>query len=193
MQVQMLVVVPPVGGAESLGGSVPRKLPGPISVLVSVIRNYGLRGLWLGHTGTFIRETGGTAAWFGTKEYVASLLLARRSHHRHSTDSQLRPWESAFSGACAGAAFNLALFPADTVKSTMQTEEELRPKSTTTVRGVDSSSIPRKATFGGTFMALYRAQGIRGLYAGCGITVARSIPSSAIIFLIYDGLKQYFG
>jgi mitochondrial ornithine carrier protein len=185
MQVQMLVV-PPVG--------IPRKkLPGPISLLVSVIRNTGLRGLWLGHTGTFIRETGGTAAWFGTKEYVASLLLSRRSLHRNSADTQLRPWESALSGACAGAAFNLALFPADTVKSTMQTEEELRPKSTTTVRGLDSSSIPRKATFAGTFMALYRAQGIRGLYAGCGITVARSIPSSAIIFLTYDGLKKYFG
>ena len=189
MQVQMLVV-PPVGAAEALVGSgVPQKLPGPISLLMSVIRNTGLRGLWLGHTGTFIRETGGTAAWLGTKEYVASLLLARRST---ITDTQqLHAWESAFSGACGGAAYNLALFPADTVKSAMQTEEELRPKSTT-VRGLDSP-IPRKATFGGTFMALYRAQGIRGLYAGCGITVARSIPSSAIIFLIYDGLKKYFG
>ena len=185
----LVATLPPVGGAEALG-SVPRKkLPGPISLLVSVIRNTGLRGLWLGQTGTFIRETGGTAVWFGTKEYIASLLLTRRSHHRNSTVTQLRPWESAFSGACAGAAFNLALFPADTVKSTMQTEEELRPKSMTTVRG----SIPRKTTFGGTFMALYRAQGIRGLYAGCGITVARSIPSSAAIFLIYDGLKKYFG
>ena len=193
MQVQMLVV-PSVGGTPSSyaleRNVVAQRLPGPISVLVSVIRNTGVRGLWLGHTGTFIRETGGTAAWFGTKEYIASLLLARRS--RNSTDTQLRPWESAFSGACAGAAFNLALFPADTVKSTMQTEEELRPKLMTTVQGLDSSSIPRKATFGGTFMALYRAQGIQGLYAGCGITVARSIPSSAIIFLIYDGLKKYF-
>ena len=193
MQVQMLVVVPPTGGAVALGGgSVTRNLPGPISVLASVVRKTGIRGLWLGHTGTFIRETGGTAAWFGTKEYVASLLLARRSH-RNSKNTQLRPWESAFSGACAGATFDLALFPADTVKSIMQTEEELRPpKSTTNVRRLDSSSIPRKATFGGTFMALYRAQGIRGLYAGCGITVARSIASSAIIFLIYDGLKNCF-
>ena len=174
---------------EALAG---QKLPGPISVLMSVIRNTGLRGLWLGHTGTFIRETGGTAAWFSTKEYVASLLVARRSHDT-STDTQLRPWESAFSGACAGAAFNLALFPADSVKSAMQTEEELRPKSTAAQGLGPGSSIPRKATFGGTFMAMYRAQGIRGLYAGCGITVARSIPSSAIIFLIYDGLKKHFG
>ncbi|CAA7263256.1 unnamed protein product [Cyclocybe aegerita] len=183
MQVQMLVN--PTGGSS-------RSLPGPISVLASVIRTTGIRGLWLGHTGTLIRETGGTAAWFSTKEYVASLLLARR-HRREVNDSsvptsanstELRPWESGVSGACAGAAFNLALFPADTVKSAMQTEEELRP---TTGRNGP------KPTFGGTFMAMYRAQGIRGLYAGCGITVARSIPSSAIIFLIYDGLKKQFG
>ncbi|KDR76475.1 hypothetical protein GALMADRAFT_246843 [Galerina marginata CBS 339.88] len=192
MQVQMLVPQ-----ASLTPGSGPRVLPGPISVLFSVIRTTGLRGLWLGHTGTFIRETGGTAAWFSTKEYVASLLLARRLRLQSDTDTpisstasptELRPWESALSGACAGAAFNLALFPADTVKSAMQTAEELRP--TTKVLG--GPTIP-KPTFGGTFMAMYRAQGIRGLYAGCGITVARSIPSSAIIFLIYDGLKKHLG
>jgi len=174
--------------AAVTAGSVPRPLPGPISVLFSVIRSTGIRGLWLGHTGTLIRETGGTAAWFGTKEYVASLLLARR--HRLEPGSrvptELRPWESALSGACAGAAFNFALFPADSIKSTMQTAEELRP---TVVGG---PQIP-KLSFGQTFMAMYRAQGIKGLYAGCGITVARSIPSSAIIFLIYDELKKYLG
>lgn len=186
MQVQMLVVPVTAPGA-------PRTLPGPISVLMSVIRTTGIRGLWLGHTGTFIRESGGTAAWFSMKEYVASLLLARRIQQEsanHSltipssaSASELRPWESALSGACAGAAFNLALFPADTVKSAMQTEEELRP----------NRDVKQRASFGRTFMEMYRAQGIRGLYAGCGITVARSIPSSAIIFLIYDGLKKYFG
>jgi ornithine carrier protein len=186
MQVQML--------APRAAGSTPRALPGPISVLMSVIRTNGVRGLWLGQTGTLIRETGGTAAWFSTKEYVASLLVARRLRNEHGSDAslatasatELQPWESALSGAIAGASFNLALFPADTVKSTMQTAEELRPTA------MGAAAQP-KATFGGTFMALYRAQGIRGLYAGCGITVARSIPSSAMIFLIYDGLKNYFG
>ncbi|KAF8906833.1 mitochondrial carrier domain-containing protein [Gymnopilus junonius] len=185
MQVQMLIPQAP-----TQQGALPRVLPGPISVLVSVIRSTGLRGLWLGHTGTLIRETGGTAAWFGTKEYVASLLLARRLRLEQSTASatELRPWESALSGACAGAAFNLALFPADSVKSAMQTAEELRP----TVNVPGAPEVPRP-TFVGTFKAMYRAQGIRGLYAGCGITVARSIPSSAIIFLLYDGLKKHFG
>lgn len=185
MQVQMLVTPTPAIAGQ--------KLPGPISVLVSVIRSTGLRGLWLGHTGTLIRETGGTAAWFSTKEFIARLLIARRKKSdgplplTSSGAVQLRPWESALSGACAGAAFNLALFPADTVKSAMQTEEELRPS--TAVGG--GKPVP-KATFFGTAKAMYKAQGIRGLYAGCGITVARSIPSSAIIFLIYDGLSKRF-
>jgi ornithine carrier protein len=197
MQVQMLVtstspaVVQSVIGASSTAATAtlaslnPRtaqKLPGPISVLTSIIRTTGFRGLWLGHMGTLIREAGGSAAWFSTKEFVASLLRARRSGPLASK-KDLVPWESALSGACAGAAFNISFFPADSVKSTMQTEEELRPRG---------KGIPRP-TFVGTFKAMYKAQGIRGLYAGMGITAARSIPSSAIIFLIYDGLNQRFG
>jgi ornithine carrier protein len=178
MQVQRLVSTP----RSSLS------LPGPITVLTSVLRTQGIRGLWLGHTGTLIRETGGTAAWFCTKEFVASLLLSRRlaTDPPSTKDHLIRPWESALSGACAGVAFNLSLYPADTVKSAMQTEPVLRP------RDPHASAVLEKPSFLRTFVAMYRAQGIPGLYAGCGITVARSIPSSAIIFLIYDGLKQYF-
>ncbi|KAF7338695.1 hypothetical protein MVEN_01045300 [Mycena venus] len=189
MQVQMLVA-PAVSSSLS---SQPQQLLGPLAVTMSVIRNAGIRGLWLGHTGTFIRETGGTAAWFTTKEFVASLLVARRQTKpkdgtlTSASAKELRPWESALSGACAGAAFNLALFPADTVKSAMQTEEELRPVARSL------GKAPPRPSFLATFKAMYRAQGIKGLYAGCGITVARSGPSSAIIFLIYDGLSKRFG
>ncbi|KAL1714701.1 mitochondrial carrier domain-containing protein [Schizophyllum commune] len=182
MQVQMLI--PPTGGA-------PAPLPGPISVFLGVLRQSGLPGLWLGQTGTLIRETGGTAAWFGTKEYVARLLLARRAKQEASTTTsvpadtptpplKLKLWESAFSGACAGIAFNVALFPADTVKSAIQTEHELHP-------GRPPSSFFRM------FMEMYRAQGVKGLYTGCGVTIVRSVPSSAIIFLIYDELNKLFG
>jgi ornithine carrier protein len=172
-------------GTATLGSLNPqaaRKLPGPIAVLTSIIRTTGFRGLWLGHMGTFIRESGGSAAWFSTKEFIASLLRARRSGPSASK-RDLVAWESALSGACAGAAFNISFFPADSVKSTMQTEEELRPRGKGTPR----------PTFVGTFKAMYKAQGIRGLYAGMGVTAARSIPSSAIIFLIYDGLIQRYG
>ena len=65
----------------------------------------------------------------------------------------------------------------------MQTEEVLRPR--------DPNALG-KPSFFRTFVAMYQAKQIRGLYAGCGVTVARSIPSNAIIFLVYDGLKKYF-
>lgn len=173
-----------------------RELQGPISVLLSVIRTGGLRGLWLGHTGTLIRETGGTAAWFTTKEFVASLLVARRLKYEHrefdpNKRVELKAWESALSGGIAGVAFNFALFPADTVKSAMQTEEELRPMRQA-AQGT-TGKPPPPLSFFSTFKAMYKAQGLRGLYAGCGITVARSLPSSAMIFLIYDGLTKRFG
>lgn len=158
-----------------------RTLPGPIAVLMSVIRTAGLRGLWLGQTATLIRECGGGSAWFTTKEFVGTTLVKRRGSEL--TRKDILPWESALSGACAGGIFNFSMFPADSIKSTMQTEEDLRPRG---------SNAP-KPTFLGTARAMYRAQGVKGLYAGCGITVARSIPSSAIIFLIYDGLSRRFG
>lgn len=178
MQVQMLAV-----GGEGALKPRPQTLPGPIAVLMSVLRNDGVRGLWLGQTGTLIRETGGGAAWFACKELVGTSLVQRRAARTGIVLSRkdIVPWESAVSGACAGAAFNFSLFPADTIKSAMQTEEELRPRG--------KGNPP---TFWGTAKALYRASGIRGFYAGCGITVARSIPSSAIIFLIYDGLSKRY-
>jgi mitochondrial ornithine carrier protein len=210
MQVQMLVATTPVAAAAVVPGVSPtavpapaslalRNLPGPWSILRDVIRTDGVRGLWLGQTGTLIRETGGSAAWFGTKELVCKLLLRRDSGGSGSSSNDaptrpLRPWESALSGACAGAAYNLAFFPADTVKSTMQTEAELRPASMST--GSASSAVGKgqgQRSFLSVARELYRAGGLRGLYAGCGITVARSVPSSALIFLIYDGLSARFG
>lgn len=199
MQVQMLVAPPPSISpipAVQFSGAIPSntsrmaRLPGPIQVLKNVVRTTGFRGLWLGQTGTLIRETGGSAAWFGSKEFTAGLLLSYRSDNypelvadgRKLTKKDLLLWESALSGASAGVLYNLVLFPADTVKSTIQTEEELRPRA---------KGAPR-TTFFGTLGQLHAKRGLKGLYAGCGITIARSVPSSALIFLIYDGLCKRF-
>jgi ornithine carrier protein len=118
-------------------------------------------------------------------------------------------WESAVSGAIAGAAGALILYPADTVKSAIQTAEEMR-RSSSSSSNSSPSSIPRElppragavrkrkvgiGTGGGfwkTFGQMYRVHGIKGLYAGCGMTVARAIPSSGIIFVVYDGLNNWF-
>ncbi|KAH8116111.1 mitochondrial carrier [Phellopilus nigrolimitatus] len=184
MQVQLLVREqqpqrsasprpPPRGGAPPAPDF--RSFPGPLGVLRSVVRAHGARGLWLGQTGTLIRETGGAVAWFGAKEAESESLLTSRD---------LRAWESAAAGACAGVAYNVVLFPADSVKSALQTAEELRPPR--------APGAPRR-TFWGVAREMYARRGVRGLYAGLGITTARAAPSSAMIFLIYDGLSKRFG
>ena len=201
MQVQMLAAPPPsvspIPAVQFSGTVLPNtsrtaRLPGPIDVFKTVLKTTGFRGLWLGQLGTLIRETGGSAAWFGSKEFTARLLLSYRSKKhpelvvdnggRQLTKKDLLLWESAVSGASAGILYNLVLFPADTVKSTIQTEEELRPRA---------KGAPRP-TFFGTLDQLYAKQRLKGLYAGCGITIVRSVPSSALIFLIYDGLCKRF-
>ena len=193
-----------------------KTLPGPFTIIFNILRTSGPSGLWFGHTGTMFRETGGTATWFASKEFFASLLISRRSSNidldsspthlpfTHNSkpssssfpkpdDLTLAPWESALSGALSGALCVLALYPADTVKSAIQTAEELRPPTAFLSTKQIPQHIKGTPTFWGTARTMYAAQGLRGLYTGCGMTIARAIPSSGIVFVVYDGLTQRFG
>lgn len=149
-----------------------------------------MRGLWLGQTGTLIRETGGSSAWFSAYELVSRAFISVRQAQepagsgRQITKKDLSTWQLMTAGACAGVSYNVVLFPADSVKSAMQTEEELRG------RGVGPRARPQ---FWKVAKEIYRTRGIKGLYAGCGVTVARSAPSSAMIFVIYETLEAKLG
>lgn len=154
-------------------------------VIREVWQHQGIRGFWNGQLGTLIRETGGCAAWFGSKETVTSMFQkynAKRSFQTPSIMSTeptpLPFWQQALAGASAGMSYNFLFFPADTIKSRMQTAST-------------SSTAPR-ATFLQEGAVLWKQHGLKGMYRGCGITVMRSAPSSAFIFMIYDGLKSRF-
>jgi mitochondrial ornithine carrier protein len=156
----------------------------PLAVVRSIFRHQGLRGFWHGQTGTLIREAGGSAAWFGTKETTSEFFRnmnirgAKSEPERRRLRADPLPlWQQAAAGASAGMSYNFLFFPADTIKSRMQTAPI-------------GSSTPTQ-TFSQEAAALWRQAGIRGFYRGCGITVLRSAPSSAFIFMVYDGLKKH--
>ncbi|KAJ5689793.1 hypothetical protein N7462_004185 [Penicillium macrosclerotiorum] len=158
------------------------KAPGPLILITSVFRQEGILGFWRGQMGTLIRETGGSAAWFGGYEGVSSLF--RNYFHSHSQNpaESLPVYQQMIAGATAGISYNFLFYPADTIKSRMQTE--------------DISRMPangQRQTFFGVARALWKQQGLKGMYRGCGITCARSAPSSAFIFSVYEGLRHYFG
>lgn len=161
---------------------------GPLALILDTVRTGGLRGLWLGQLGTLFRETGGSSAWFTTYELASRYFLSQRQSTSPSpavgdaklTKADLATYELMISGAMAGVAYNVILFPADSIKSSMQTWAELNP------------SLP-KPSFGAAAAQIWKTRGVRGMYAGLGITVARSAPSSAMIFLLYERLEKKFG
>lgn len=159
------------------------KPKGPFALVADTVRSQGIRGLWLGQTGTFLRESGGGAAWFGTYELLARYFVSRhqaKAEPGHkSTKSDLATWQLMVSGAAAGVGYNVSLFPADSVKSTIQTFSELNP----------GKPVP---SFAQTAAMIWRTRGIRGLYAGCALTCLRSGPSSAMIFGLFETFTTHF-
>jgi len=170
--------------------------PGALQLMRLVFRSQGLLGFWHGQLGTLIRETGGSASWFGSYE-GAKILFERyntatssSAHVVQSTKSELNVSSTSSSstsvpqqllaGAVAGISYNFFFYPADTIKSRMQTAEAALPAS-------------RQMTFLKTGRELWNQQGLKGFYRGCGITVFRAAPSSAIIFGIYEKLRRVFG
>ncbi|CAG7930614.1 unnamed protein product [Penicillium olsonii] len=157
------------------------KPAGPMTIITTIFRQEGVIGFWRGQMGTLIRETGGSAAWFGGYEGVSSLFRSYNQKHTQPADS-LALHQQMIAGATAGISYNFLFYPADTIKSRMQTE--------------DISRLPvsaQRQTFWSVTKALWRQQGLKGMYRGCGITCARSAPSSAFIFSVYEGLRSHFG
>jgi ornithine carrier protein len=155
---------------------------GPLAMVARVFREEGLLGFWRGQLGTLIRETGGSAAWFGGYEGVSSLLRSYSQSGAQDSAEALPVYQQMIAGASAGISYNFLFYPADTIKSRMQTADI----SILTANG-------ERQTFVSVGRALWRQQGLKGMYRGCGITCARSAPSSAFIFSVYEGLRSYFG
>jgi ornithine carrier protein len=152
--------------------------PGILNIITSIYRHQGLMGYWHGQLGTLIRETGGGVAWFGGYEGV-KLGFKALNHQPGSAkdDDNVPVYQRMAAGAIAGMSYNFLFYPADTIKSRMQTED---------VKQMTGG----KSTFSAVGRAIWRQHGLKGLYRGCGITVGRSIPSSAFIFTIYEELKK---
>ena len=147
------------------------------NIIRTIFATQGIAGFWHGQLGTLIRETGGSAAWFGS--YEATKILFKKYDKSVEKIDEVKIWQQMLGGAAAGMSYNFVFYPADTIKSRMQTE--------------DASVVKGRSTFLGVGKELWRQQGLKGFYRGCGITVFRAAPSSAIIFTIYEALRRYFG
>ncbi len=142
---------------------------GPLHCAVSIVKSQGPLALFHGYQSTVFREIPGNIAWFGAYETVIRALTPAGQKR-----DSLPPYYPAIAGALGGIGYWCSMFPIDTVKSRIQS-------------GVASSG----GSFSSVFLKILSTEGLRGLYAGMGITLARALPSNALIFTVYEQVSQF--
>jgi len=150
---------------------------GPIDCAIKTYKyGGGLTSLFKGHTATMLREIPGGAAYFGMYESFVKILTPAGK-----TKDDVPPLYLAVSGSLGGISYWTIFFPADTIKSQMQTDPSPSPSSS----HLSSSTSPKGRSFGLIFRQIYDTQGVRGLYRGLGVTLLRAVPSNFCIFYCY--------
>ena len=104
-------------------------------------------GAWPG----VVREIPGNFFWYGTYEGVCKMMIPDGG-----SKEDLGSSAHLLGGAAAGVAYWTAFYPADTVKSYIQTNPNFS-----------------RASFMYTLRNVYATEGVRGLYRGWGITAFR--------------------
>ncbi|GMG46492.1 unnamed protein product [Ambrosiozyma monospora] len=165
-----------------------------ISKLVkSIYQAEGIKGLWKGQTTTLVREFGSSAAWFGAYEMTLEFFKSRNQksvhldlaklQHNNKEDYDHRPLELLIAGGMAGMAYNGILFPVDTVKSIIQSQDHLTGSN---------GSVNSSNTVLGVSKMIYLKHGLKGFYSGLGITMIKTVPASGIMFYSYETSKKQF-
>ena len=133
----------------------------------------GVRGVFQGLAPTFLRTVPASAAYFGSYEATKASLVAP-----HQTKADLGSAHLLFAGGCGGVAYWLSSFPADTIKSSMQSDAVQRHER-------QYKSVLDCAT------KLWREGGLRRFYRGLAPCLIRSFPANAACFFAYEKALQW--
>eukprot|EP00051_Salpingoeca_urceolata_P028454 m.486952 g.486952 ORF g.486952 m.486952 type:complete len:303 (+) comp24695_c0_seq1:164-1072(+) len=145
---------------------------GPLDCIVRTVREEGVAGgLFRGLSATLLREMPGNLAWFSTYEGLRAWMAPPDQKGR-----DLPAYKTVMAGAASGFMYWSAFYPADTVKSRVQTDPSLEGRS-----------------FVSIFKLLYREGGVRALYKGWLVTVTRAVPSNGVLFLTYELMRELLG
>ena len=140
-----------------------KKYKGSWHCAIQTLRNDGVKGLFRGFTSFAFREAPGTALWYTVYEEMKVLLSG------YKLWSKVPLCDSAIAGAVAGFGYWTVFFPTDVVKTRIQVDNKYANHTLT--RGLRD---------------VYRQGGVKELYKGWNITVARAMPSHALLFLTYE-------
>eukprot|EP00055_Hartaetosiga_balthica_P009620 m.38739 g.38739 ORF g.38739 m.38739 type:complete len:301 (-) comp6816_c0_seq3:1427-2329(-) len=137
-----------------------------------IVKKEGYRSLFLGIGPPLLGVAGLNSVLFGSYGMAASLLTGESDGR-----SKLTPFQVFVAGTFAGINCCLVTTPTELVKCRTQAV-------------LDVSSMERSAWY--QFRDVVKTNGVRGLYKGWWITVARDAPSFGVYFLTYEMCKRPF-
>lgn len=154
---------------------------GVTDVFTKVYRESGLRGLYRGVGPTMI----GILPYAGLKFYIYEELKNHVPEEHHtSVVTKLA------CGALAGLLGQTATYPLDVVKRQMQVQSI--PVSQSHMSSLQLAEPKMRGTLEG-LSTIIRTQGWKQMFSGLSINYLKIVPSVAIGFAVYDGMKSWLG
>ena len=163
IKIRMQVQVEPVAAAANVD---PGKYRGIVQCATTILREEGVRGLWAGTVPALFLWVPYTAVQF------AALGEFRRRCAAADLDAA-KPPLAFVGGAVAGASATVCTYPFDVMRTVLAAQGSPRV--------YDSLAEAARG--------IVRDRGVRGLYAGVGVTLVEIIPASAIQFGTYALFK----
>lgn len=142
----------------SIGGN----KSGMLTVLVSVLKNEKVTGLWTGMAPSLTRTVPGIGVYFSSMHWLRTTFGSKDP----------RPMESVMIGAFARSISGVSMLPFTVVKTRFESGQ------------FNYRSVTH------AIFAIYRAEGSRGLYSGLAATLLRDAPFSGIYLMFYTQAKK---
>ncbi|ODV86282.1 hypothetical protein CANARDRAFT_175202 [[Candida] arabinofermentans NRRL YB-2248] len=148
-------------------GATKPEFNGPLSVIKKLYGNGGTKLIFKGLGPTLIRESFGMGSYFMTFEMLVKNEMVNRKIER----SQIESWKLCLFGGLAGYAMWLTVYPIDVIKSTLQTDNYLKPQLK---NSIDASK------------AILKQNGYKGFFKGFTPAILRAAPVNAATFLAFE-------
>lgn len=136
------------------------------ALVSQILRTEGIAGMFRGLTSTFAREMPGYFFFFGGYEGTRE-LLAKPGQSKE----EIGPLKTMVAGAVGGVALWTVIFPADVIKSRIQV-------------------YSMRASMTSVAIDIFRKEGPLAFYNGLVPTIVRTIPATAVLFVVYEYTKK---
>ncbi|CAF4954749.1 unnamed protein product [Pieris macdunnoughi] len=139
----------------------------PLQLTQQIFKEYGIQGLFRGLVPTIMREMPGYFFFFGGYEGTRE-FLAKPGQSK----DDIGFLKTMIAGAVGGCVLWTVIFPSDVIKSRIQISN-------------------KKQKFLTVGMDIVRNEGALALFNGLKPTLVRTIPATAVLFVIYEYSKKF--